>query len=157
MSTDLTPTTTGVVHPDTGEIITPESPPEKLGAFIADIRSHESEIRELKQVASRWLIAQMDKAASWTLTVPGLKLSAPSPQPVEEFDGPALREALLDLVDEGVLSIEAVDKAVETVVKYEPRKSGINALRKRGGRVAAVVDAHAREVEKARYVSVKPA
>lgn len=156
MTTDLTLTENGIVNPQTGEEITPNSPPEDIGQLLVALKEHGEALNAVKRDVSRWFIDHLDRQACWSLSVPGFKLSAPSPQPVEEFDGPALREALLDLVDEGVLSIEAVDKAVETVVTYEPRRRGIGALRKRGGRVAAVVDAHAREVEKNRYVSVKP-
>lgn len=145
-----------IVSPSTGEVLAPDSPVEDLGRFLTDVRSHESEVREAKRTVTRWVVARMDSAASWSLHAPGFKLTAPSPKPTEQFDGPALREALLPLVDEGVLSVEAVDAAVEPVVTYEPRKRGINALRKLGGRVEEIVNAHATPVEKERYVTVTP-
>lgn len=156
MSTELEPTAQ-VLSPKTGEVLSPDSPPATLGQFLADVREHESEVKEAKRTVTRWLVAHMDKSASWTIRTDGLKLSAPSPKPTEQFDGAALHEALSALVDEGLLTVEAVDAAVETVVSYEPRKRGINALRALGGRVAEVVDAHATTVEKDRYVSVSRA
>jgi hypothetical protein len=152
---DLVPTTSiQLVNPSTGEVVELDGPTESLAEFLADMREHESLCREAKKLVTREVVSRMDKSATWTLHVAGLKLSAASPAPTEEFDGPELKEALHALVEEGVLSIEAVDAAVETVVSYKPRKAGINALRKLGGRVAEVIAEHCREVEKDRYVSV---
>lgn len=143
-----------LMNPATGEVVALDGPTEDLGQFLADLREHESMWREAKKLVTRELVARMDKSASWTLHVNGLKLSTQSPAPSEEFNGPELREALLDLVDEGVVTIEAVDAAVETVVTYKPRKAGINALRKLGGRVVDAINAHRTETEKDRYISV---
>lgn len=77
-----------------------------------------------------------------------------SPAPAEEWDALAARSELLELVDEGVLGIEAVDAAFEPVVTYKPRKAGINALKKLGGRVAEILASHSHEVERERYVTV---
>lgn len=156
--TDLVPTRSiQLVNPSTGELVELDGPTEALAEFLADMREHESLCREAKKLVTREVVSRMDRQAAWTIRAAGLKLSAASPQPTEEFDGPELKEALHALVEEGVISIEAVDAAVETVVTYKPRKAGIVALRKLGGRVAEVVDAHSREVEKERYVSVSRA
>ena len=145
-----------LVSPITGEILELDSPTDKLGGLLADIREHESMVKELKSLVNGELLRRMDRAASWTVYASGMKLSAPSSKPPEEFDGAKLREALLALVDSGDLAIEAVDAAVEVVVDYKVHKSGINALRKRED-TRAIVDAYASEVEKPRYVSVSRA
>lgn len=146
-----------VVSPRTGEVLTLDASTEDLGGYLADIREHESLLREGKNLVGGELVRRMDEGACWTLHTGGLKLSAPSPAPAIEYDELALRESLLQLADEGVISVEAVDRAVEPVVTYRARKSGINALQKLGGRVAAVIDAHANEVSKTRYVKVERA
>ena len=156
MSTEVAPVPE-FANPITGEVLTLASPNADLGRYLADLREFEGRVREYKRAVTDELLARMDRSASWTVHAEGVKLSGASPQPSEEWDGPALREALLDLVDEGVLSIEAVDAAVETVVSYKPRKAGINALRKLGGRAAELVAEHRREVEKQRYITVSRA
>lgn len=142
------------LNPLTGEALTLASPDEDLARWLADIREVESVIRENKKIVQREILSRMDRSASWTVRVPGFKLTGQSPAPVEEWDGVELRTALLGLVDEGLLTIEAVDGAVETVVAYKPRKAGIVKLRKLGGRVAETVDLLARASEPERRVSV---
>jgi hypothetical protein len=142
-------------NPVTGEVLTLAAPTEDLARFLADLRDLESRFREAKGIVTREITARLDRQAKWTLHLPGgLKIRGQSPAPVEEWDGLELRSALLELVDEGVVDIEAVDAAVETVVTYKPLKRGINSLRKLGGRVGAVVEAHRRESEPERRVSV---
>lgn len=156
MSADLQPAEQ-FVNPTTGEVLTLASPDADLGHYLADIRDLESILREHKKIVTRELLSRMDRSASWTVYADGVKLSGASPKPTEEFNGPALHEALSALVDEGVLTVEAVDAAVETVVTYEPRKRGINSLRALGGRVKEIVDAHATEVTKDRRITVSRA
>lgn len=153
MSTDLEQVPT-FVSPTTGEVVSLAAPTDQLGHLLADIRDAETALRDAKREINQELFARWDKLASYTHRFDGLEMSGPSPKPAEAFDGPSLHTALMLLVTEGVLAVEAVDAAVETVVTYEPRKKGINALRALGGRVQAVVDAHASETYKERYVRV---
>lgn len=152
-STDLT-RPIEVMNPTTGEVLTLAAPTDDLGGFLADVREFKELLRESERVVSQELLFRMDKGAAWTLHGRGLKISGDSPAPVEAWDGAELRTALLELVDDGVLAVEAVDAAVETVVTYKPRKAGINALRKLGGRVGEVVDGLAVKAEKTRSVRV---
>jgi hypothetical protein len=125
-----------------------------LAKLLADVKDYQSRLSEAKSLLSQEVLRRQDQAAKWTTPAGGYVLKGSSPAPVEEFDALALREDLLGLVDEDALSIEAVDAAVETVVTYKARKSGVNALRKLGGVVSQIVDRHARPIEKARYVSI---
>jgi hypothetical protein len=155
--TDLVPTTSiQLVNPSTGELVELDGPTETLAHFLADMREHESLCKEAKALVNREMLNRLDRQAKWTLYVGDLKLSSPSKEQeeVEEFDGPALHEALYALVDEGLITVEAADAAVETVTSYVPKKAGIKQLRKLGGRVAEVVAEHATKVPKSRYVSV---
>lgn len=143
-----------VVSPRTGEVLSLDSEAEELGRFLTEVREVESLLRESKSVVNRELLRRMDFEREWTIHAPGMKLSAPSSKPVEGFDAPALREALLTLVDKGELPIKAVDAAVETVVLYKVKKAGVEALRKGGGRAAEIVDACSHEEYRERYVKV---
>ena len=156
LSTDLTAPVT-LTNPSTGEVLTLESPTGDLGRYLADVREMESYVKEAKNIVQQEILRRMDKDALYTVRVPGagLKLSGSSPAPSEEFDELALREALLVLVDEDVVTIEAVDRAVEPVVTYKARMAGIKALRKLGGRVAEVIDGHSNTIFKTRYVRVE--
>ncbi len=156
MSTELDRPIT-VVSPRTGELLTLDAPDQDLGNYLLDVREHESLLREAKSIVQGELLRRFDQDRMWTRHVPGLELKGSSPEPVEEYDELALRSALLELVEEGVLTVEAVDRAVEPVVTYKARKAGISALRKGGGRVAEIVDEHARLTEKKRYVTVSRA
>jgi hypothetical protein len=154
MSTDLSQPVT-IVNPTTGEALTLESSTEDLGRYLADVREAESLLREATNYVSAEILQRQDAAASWTTHVNGLTLTGASPAPSEEFDELALRESLWQLVDEGVITVEAADNAVETVVTYRVRKAGITALRKLGGRVADAINQHATEVPKRRSVRVE--
>jgi len=150
-STDIT-----VINPATGELLTLNAATSDLGAYLADIREHEQLIREAKQLVTGELLARMDRDGLWTVhTEGGLTLKGGSPAPVVEYDELALRESLLELADQGVITVEAVDRAVEPVVSYKVRAVGVRALAKLGGRVADVIGSHARVVEKRRYVTVE--
>lgn len=138
-----------------GEVLTLDSPTVDLAAHLADIRQHESYLKEAKNAVQAELLARQDKDGKWTTHLPGMKLVGKSPAPYVEYDGPALREALLMLADEDVVTIEAVDRAVEAVVTYEPRANGIKSLKKLGGRVAAVIDSCGHETSPRRYVRVE--
>lgn len=122
------------------------------------IRDAEEEQRLAKHKIDAEVLSRMDRQARWTLRVEGYELTAPSPAPKTEYpDAAALHAALMDFVDSGDLTVEAVDAAVEQVLTYKPRKAGIEALRKRGGRIAEVIAAHEQQVEPARRVTIKRA
>ena len=144
-----------VIHPVTGEFLQLDTlHVDRLANLLADIKDLESRLREMKSLASREVLRRQDREAKWTTPAGGYVLKGSSPTPTEEWDELALREDLYQLVDNGVITEEAADAAVETVVTYKVRKAGINALRKLGGAVAETVDKHCREVEKTRYISV---
>jgi len=143
-----------IVSPRTGEALTLYSPTVDLAGLLADLKDYENGLKDTKRAISDELLRRLDANASWTEHLPGLKLSAPSPAPVVAYDAPALRDALLDLVDESLLTVEAVDRAVEMIVSYKASAAGVKALVKLGGRVAETVAAHAASSERTRYVSV---
>lgn len=156
MSDELAPIVQ-VASPVTGELLTLDAPTEDLASLLADIRDFESVLKEQKALVNRELLARLDKNASWTQQAGDYKLSAPSPATGEEWDGAGLYAALCDLKDSGVISMDAVNLAVEIQHVYKVRKVGVNSLRKLPG-VGQVVDRYCTPAEpKARYVSVKPA
>lgn len=137
-----------IVHPGTGEVITLDAPDETLANVLDALTDYEFQLAEVRSTIGREMVYRMDRAAKWTLHAGPYKLTSSSPSPTEDWDGAALHSALSVLVDDGKLSIEALDAAVETVISYKPRKAGINALRKLGGEVRIAVDALKRETPK---------
>lgn len=140
-------------HPLTGELLTLDSPTEDLASYMIDLRDFELTLREHKQMVNRELLSRMDRQARWTLPAGDYKLSAPSPEPSQEFDGAELYDVLCALVEEGEITMDAVNAAVEIQHTYKVRAAGVKALRKLDG-VREVIDRHATPVEKARYVKV---
>lgn len=148
-------TTELVVHPMTGEALELHNAETgDLAQLLDSLKDYESRLKEAKSLVSQEVLRRQDQSASWTTRAGGFVLKGSSPAPGEEYDALALREDLLGLVDEGALSIEAVDAAVETVVTFKARKAGLSALRKLGGVVAQIVDRHAQPTQKTRYVSI---
>ena len=139
MTTDLQQSQQ-IVNPRTGEALTLDSDTSDLAQYLDDIREFRNVLMEADRYVSRELIRRLDADAKWTKHVPGFKVSGPSPAPKEEWDGVDLYTELSLLVDRGVISIEAMNAAVETETVYKPKKAGINALRKLGGEARAVVD-----------------
>lgn len=144
-----------VVHPVTGQVVDLDGPIDQLAQFLADARDIDAAVKDAKRAVTDEVLRRADADAAWTIHLPGVKLSMPSPAPVEDWDELELREALLTLADEGVISVEAVDRAVEPVVTYKIRAAGVKALRKLGGRVAEAIDSRARETQRTRYVKVE--
>lgn len=147
-----------VFNPSTGEILALDAPTVDLANVLADIRAYESRLKELKAELQREILRRMDESASWggaQWKLDGMQLAGQSPAPEESWDGAELRGRLLELVEDGALTIQAVDAAVEQVISFKVRKAGVQALRKLGGRVAAYVDSCCFTSEPQRYISVR--
>lgn len=131
--------------------------PERLAQLLIEMADVESKFREVRGVVHDELVARMDRDRSWTLHLEGgVKLSAPSDAPKVEWDVEGVIEELDKLVNEGVLSESAREKAIDVVVTRKLRAVGINALLK--SRVFAErLEPFRREVEAPRRVSVKRA
>lgn len=154
MTSELDTKPIQVLNPITGEVLTLDSSTAALGQALGDIREFKSLLDETVRAISGELHARMDQEALYTVHTPGLELRGQSPAPVESWDGVELRTALLELSDAGTLSIDAVDRAVETVVTYKARKAGIVALRKLGGEVEQTIDSLCQRSERERRITV---
>ena len=156
-----------VPNPLTGEVIDlVDAPDVELAEFIENLDNARAAVQDAKRIVSDEAIRRMDVAAMWTLRAGPYQMRTASPEPEELYgekrrieyqNGAALREALNRLVDEKLISVEAADAAVETVVLYKVRKGGVLKLLKLGGKVAQTVREHAFHAEKRRYVSVERA
>lgn len=154
MSTELTQPIT-VTNPITGEVLELSAPTPDLAQFIADVRDAESMLGEAKRYVSAEIIARLDKGASRKQRLEnGLEISAPSPQPLEEFDAAGLHEALQQLAIEGVIYETVASEAVVPVIEYKVQRRVVNGLRKLGGRVEETINRFVTKVEKDRYVKV---
>lgn len=138
-----------------GEELTLDSPTQDLAEYLDGVKELRSRLDEERAIISRELVSRMDQGAKWTLHAGPYKLTAPSPAVGEEWDGAELYDALCELVEDGAISMDAVNAAVEIHLSYKVKKAGVNALRKIGGPVAGAIDGLAREAEpKPRNVSV---
>jgi hypothetical protein len=141
--------------PATGEELELASAPtDQLAEMRAYIRDLEEDLKLAKQALDGEVIRRMDLECRWSWSGNGYTLKAPSPAPGIEFDAAQLRGRLEELVAEGLLSMAAVDAAVEVVTEFKPKVAGINALKKLGGAVAEAIAECATEVEKPRRVSL---
>ena len=139
-----------------GEVIDlAAAPSDRLAQFLAEVRDLEASLRQAKAQVGRELHRRMDAEASWTLNLPGYKVTGQSPDRVD-YDPEELAGALRGLRRSGLISPRASKAALERVVELRPRKKGLAALLRLGGEVAAAVRACERPVESERRVSVSP-
>ena len=119
-----------VVNPATGEVIELAGASDvELGQILAGIKHFRAQISSLKSRIDAELVGRMDHHAKYTINLPGLRLTAPSPG-VVEYDPKALLPVLERAVEESVISEGAASEALEQVITYKPRKAGIAALLK---------------------------
>jgi hypothetical protein len=138
---DLLP---AVAHPVTGEVLPLDAPTVDLARALDELKELESRLKEVRDRIGEEVLQRMDAKALWTLrTEDGFKLSAPSPAPKAEWDGPALALALVELRGLDLIDYEAAVAA------------GLNRLLKLGGEVAERVGACRVMVEPVRRVTVK--
>lgn len=129
-----------VIVPDSGEILDlADVDDNTLGRLLLAAKDREDQLKGFKGRIAAEVIERMDRSAKWTLHVGGLKLMSNAPGGVD-FNAEHLAADLQPLVDEGVITIEAKEEAVEPVTKLKARKKGINALKKLGGKVAKAVE-----------------
>lgn len=157
MSTDVA-RAVQFANPVTGEVLTLDAPDQDLGQYLADIREYKSVLNEHVAMVNRELLGRLDKSANWTRHLEGgLTLSAPSSEPSVEYDARSLWQALQQLADNGFITFEAADAAVESVITYKAKAAGIKRLAKVSAKLRDLIAEHSHEVEKTRYVSVKRA
>ncbi len=118
---------------------------EALAAFTENAEHLTAIAREAKGTVSEELIRRLDRASKWTAHVDGFEIKAPSPQAgAVTYDTALLREALDALVEQDLIDPDAATAAVELVTPepfFKQKQAGVNALLKRGGDVAAAVEA----------------
>lgn len=102
-------------------------------------------------------IARMDRKARWTLELAGVRLEGGSPKTGIDYSASGLKAELDRLVEDGTISEEARDAAVELVEpkpELKVRKKGLEALAKLGNeRIDQAVKAA--ETPKKRTVKIK--
>lgn len=146
-----------VVHPATGEILGLDADTADLARWLSEARELDRLMRIEKQRVTEELLDRMDREASYTLRAGDLEIKGDGPIVPTEYDAPALYVALQDYVEAGVITEEALERAVEPQpVTYKARAQGLKALARLGGGIVDVIDLHAQPKENfARRVSVK--
>lgn len=149
MSHDLVP------HlPDVNGELQPATP-SKAHEVLSAIKTARRRLSDLESDWQQVVHAEMDRAALWTLHVGSGALESASPETEVVDDPHALWEALTPLIDRELISAGARDAAVEVVTTWKARMRGVNQLRRLGGEVAEVVNAHVRTAPRYRKVVVK--
>lgn len=139
------------VVPWTGEVLELEDlSTERIAGLLDETRVFEYDrLRAFKRQLQDALLAVMDTRAEWTLHLPdGTTVSGDSPSRID-VDVDLLIKALERLVIAGTLSEDAAEKALRFREIIEPSASGLKALKKLGGTVAA-------EIEACEHPSTKP-
>lgn len=147
-----------VANRETGELV-------RLDAAVAT-----TDVAEVRLAASRakaaidadlrevdeFLTSRLDHEARRSATVGSYRIEGSAPDEWET-DAKPLRAELLAFVEAGVLSTDAVDRAVEVVEDLEVSRAGVNALRNHPDeQVRQVVEKYDRKVPaKRRRVTVK--
>lgn len=150
-----------IANPVTGEIVSLDGPTDVLAEQLSEIRDFEAFLRDLKRALTVELVGRMDKAVetgeagSWTVRVGPWTIKAPSPAPTVEYDTHALRDALDELADLGVIGPDAVDRVCQPTLTYKVDRRALTTLSKANAAVAKAVAEHSREVQKDRRVTVE--
>lgn len=140
--------TSPAVNPVTGEVVDiPATATDQLAALRDEIRDARDALNAWAQQLDQELIERLDHEARRSAQVGGYTIKAAAPT-VRETDEAALRLALEELADQGLISVAAVNAAVEIVEVPKARRAGLNALHKHvDPRVREVVAAHDREID----------
>lgn len=144
------------IIPTTGEQLDLTAPDEQLVEWFDELRDAERQVKEIRDAIAGEITARCDRRAKWSFSAHGLKVSVPSPAPKTEWDIDALRSTLASMQAEG-LDEDAVDAALEPVVTWKVRLSGLNAIRKLSTDHADRIDACGVQVDPVRRVSVRRA
>ena len=153
MSTEIA--TRRVLVPFTGEVVSLDAPPEELAALLAEVKDVESRLRELKGEVSAEFHRRFDRQRKWSCDAGDYKVSGKSDAVEVVYDPDLLAVVLTQLVDEGAITPDAMDEALESITTWKIRKAGINALRK-SPKFAELIDATGTEREpEGRRVTVR--
>ena len=132
----------------TGEVIDLTAGDDVLAEAVDALREHERQAREIRDAIADELRRRMDRKVSWTVHAGRFTISAPSSEPVTEYDADALDAALGVFVAAGVIDQSAKDAAVERVVTRKTKVAGVKKLKKLGGDVLAAIEACETKVER---------
>lgn len=139
-----------VIVPGSGEIVVlAELDENTLGRLLLAAKDFEDQLDGLKKRVAVEVLERMDRRAKWTFHVGGIKLTGKAPG-ATEISADLLSANLQPLVDDGTITAEAKEAAVEPVTKLKVRKAGAKALEKLGGRVAKAVKQATRPADDAK-------
>lgn len=150
-----------LTNPSTGDSVAlSDATVDQLADYKLAVAEWQDAAKAAQQMADGEILRRMDKQAKWTIHTPFGILTGRSPADVRTIDDPqGLRDALLELEAQGLLSTEAVEAAIsQPPPKPQPLKvavSGIDALLKIGGQVAETVERFSRMVPPDRKVTRK--
>jgi hypothetical protein len=147
MSTETT-VAVEVVDRETGELVTFEAASlERLAELRAQNGQLIGQINGDNKLIDAEIVHRLDLDATRSASAGRFRIKVPAPT-VRETDELGLRAALQQLADDGRISPEAIDRAVEIIEVPKARRPGIKALHAHADeRVREVAAQFDREVE----------
>ena len=119
------------IVPHTGQVLDlPSLTVGEIARLTDELRDYESRSRELKAQLAAEIARRCDANRSWTVEEDGWKVSIKSDALVAEWDVTELQSILFDLVEEGLIALDASRRAVTSKVEWKAVASGVNALMK---------------------------
>lgn len=121
-----------------------DGPLSDLAAWTVEAEHARRIIDEARSLVGERIIDHLDRRASWTVREGDLEVKAASPNAgTTAYDPQALYDTLRWLTDEDEITYEAWSAAVdwENPEPYlKVRQAGVNALLKRGGKIAEAIN-----------------
>ena len=155
-------TDNGITDPETGEVVPLDKATSVVIAKVLGEIQHEIEQRlfllgNVKRVLGAALIERMDKGGEWTVTAPGVKISAPSPAAGRVSWDAEVLEAILDkAISDGLIDADAKRRAVKQTFSLVPVAKGIANLQKIPEMAARMESAKTVHEAGPRSVTIKP-
>lgn len=146
-----------IVDEQTGEVIAlVDASREVIAQGLRDIELRLNALVDLKRVLADALITRMDANASWTTAARGVKVTAPRPTRGQwDWDGADLAAILDDLVNEGVITLDAKLAACQPRTEFKVLLRGVDALMAIPGVAERILPARREAPEKPRRVKVE--
>ncbi len=137
-----------VVDRETGELVSLEGATlEHLAELRAQRGILVGEANAENKLIDAEIVARLDLDATRSATAGRFRIKVPAPT-VRETDELGLRAALLEASADGLISPDAIDRAVEIVEVPRARRAGITALHRHADeRVRAIAAQFDREVD----------
>ena len=141
----------------TGEIIDPSAlATDELAGRLDEVRELRRALGEAERALQDEALARMDRRGAWTAEVGDWRLEASSPEAAVDYDPDKLKEALGQLVADGLVDQDAAGEVFRASTVERVMRGQIGRLSKLGGEVAERLAAARLPASKPRRVRLTP-